>query len=125
MASASTRVRRSLAFWLPLLLMACSKVPRTEPGAKPAPAKTYTREIHGKKLDLVFHADPLPNLIYQLDCMAGRHPCSKAAYEALWREELALNDEDLRELSAFRALRETFQGRLEVRGPPYAPSPLP
>src|SRR5689334_5730743 len=88
MTSASTLVRLSLAFWLPLVLMACSKTPSSQPEAPPgptqapaAPAKVYAREIHGKKLDLVFHADPLPNLVYQLDCMAGRHPCSKAAYE--------------------------------------------
>ncbi|MDI1448576.1 hypothetical protein [Polyangium sp. 6x1] len=123
-------------------LAACSPAPKADRHAaaapappdraadavKPAPTQgpSFEREARGEKLRLVFHADPLPNLVYQLDCMAGRHPCSRAAYEALWQNDLGWDDEDRRALEAFREIRESWNGRIELRRPaPVAPLPLP
>ncbi|MRG95796.1 hypothetical protein [Polyangium spumosum] len=129
---------RSLARFVLLGLAACSPAPKAEPArieperapetAKPgaAPGPSFEREARGRKLRLVFHADPLPNLVYQLDCMAGRHPCSRAAYEALWQDELGWDDEDRRTLEAFRESRESWSGRIEPSAKaPTAPLPLP
>lgn len=86
------------------------------------------RVIKGKSLELVFHADPLPNLVYELDCMIGRYPCSREAYEALWTKELGFDETDRKKLDELRELRERFHGRLEVGGKSdavTAPLPLP
>ncbi|MDI1432864.1 hypothetical protein [Polyangium sorediatum] len=133
---------RSLAHLALLGLAACSPAPKAEPQASAPPraperaadattpaatqSASFEREARGTKLRLVFHADPLPNLVYQLDCMAGRHPCSRAAYEALWRDDLGWDDEDRRALATFREIRESWNGRIELRTPaPAAPLPLP
>ncbi|MDC0741298.1 hypothetical protein [Polyangium mundeleinium] len=133
---------RSLARLALLGFAACSPAPKAEPQAAAPPrgperaadvatpaatqSPSFEREARGTKLRLVFHADPLPNLVYQLDCMAGRHPCSRAAYEALWQNELGWDDEDRRALEAFREIRESWNGRIERRAPaPAAPLPLP
>lgn len=139
-ARGSLLALQSLACAASLGALTCSPAPKTNrapehtspaPDIAKAPAAplknlSFQREIHGKKLKLVFHADPLPNLVYQLDCMAGRHPCSRAAYESLWKEQLGFQDEDSRALDSFRAARERFQGRLEIRNPhDLSPLPLP
>jgi hypothetical protein len=86
-------------------------------------AASFERESKGSSYRLVFHAAPLANLIYQLDCMAGRHPCSRAAFESLWRNDLGWNDEDEAALADWRELRGRVQGGLEARGPGAAPAP--
>ncbi|MDI3289202.1 hypothetical protein [Polyangium sp. 15x6] len=133
---------RSLVRFALLGFAACSASPKpvsqtSAPLLEPAPAadamkpaatqsSSFEREARGTKLRLVFHADPLPNLVYQLDCMAGRHPCSRAAYEALWQDELGWDDEDRRTLEAFRKSRESWRGRIELHPKaPAAPLPLP
>jgi len=133
---------RLLACLALLGLAACSPAPKAGPetaAPRLAPARdletsqtsaaqspSFERETRGGKLRLVFHADPLPNLVYQLDCMAGRHPCSRAAYEALWQDDLGWDDADRRTLEAFRESRASFHGRIEPHPTrPLSPLPLP
>lgn len=133
--------RISMAILSLLGASACSRAPRADPPATAAPppaiaslsavspaqpAASFDREVKGHAFRLVFHAAPLPNLVYQLDCMAGRHPCSRAAYQALWSEELGWTEEDDRLLADFRDLRDRYQGRMEPRATSsLAPAPLP
>ncbi|UQA62767.1 hypothetical protein [Polyangium aurulentum] len=138
---ASRLVRFSVPVLLALGSAACSRAPKVDrpsPATAPAigmertdasapPAVSFERQAAGSSFRLVFHAAPLANLVYQLDCMAGRHPCSRAAFESLWRNDLGWNDEDEAALADWRELRARFQG-VEARGPgatPAPPLPLP
>jgi len=114
---------------------ACSKAKSADPHPPIPPTATtspvsalttsFEREARGRSLRLSFHADPLPNLVYQLDCMAGTQPCSRAAYEALWRDDLGWSDDDQHALDAFREARERWGGTLELHTSTPSPSPLP
>ncbi|HEY8945104.1 MAG TPA: hypothetical protein VIM73_12620 [Polyangiaceae bacterium] len=77
---------------------------------------------HG--IEYVFRASRLANLSWQLDCLAGLHACSRAAYEELWGDTL-------RDRTGLRsALRRWAELRSRNRGPvgelsPTSPTQLP
>lgn len=54
----------------------------------------------------------VPNLVYQLDCLAGIMPCSTAAFHALWHEQLGWSADDDAAIVRWRHLRQHFEGEL-------------
>jgi hypothetical protein len=88
---------------LALALVAAAPAPDREAGALPGP-----------RLTLDIDAAPLPNLTYQLDCMAGLLRCSTDAYRQLWKEKLAWSPEDDQALATWTALRKKYQGQVRL-----------
>jgi hypothetical protein len=79
---------------------------------------------HG--ITYTFRASRLANLAWQLDCLADLGPCSRPAYEALWREKFE-GDPSLRPaLERWSALRHAARGRVgDVNSQSSSALPLP
>jgi len=79
-----------------------------------ANAQSVQRALIGKQLTLDIDAAPLPNLTYQLDCMAKLMPCSADAYRALW-SEWQWSADDEKALATWAEIHQRYQGSIRLR----------
>jgi hypothetical protein len=54
------------------------------------------------KLRLHYQAEEFPNLVYQVECLAGVVPCSRTTYAELWKNKLQWKEEDDRQIDNWR-----------------------
>jgi len=73
-----------------------------------------------------FHALPLANLVYQLDCLSGQGHCSLEAYRHLWQSQLQWSTEDQSQIKRWQALKQRYQMQwhFDQNSPPVTPFPL-
>jgi hypothetical protein len=71
----------------------------------PTPAKTEK----SAQFQWRFHALPLANLVYQLDCLSGQGHCSLEAYRQLWQSQLQWNASDQNRLKQWQTLKSRYQ----------------
>jgi hypothetical protein len=96
------------------------------PSPPPAALAPLERAVDAGPLRLRFDATPLGNLVHQLDCLAEQMHCSRAAFEALWKDSLGWDAEDARAVVEWKALRERYQGRINSKDAGESPVlPLP
>lgn len=109
----ATSSPRLAALWL-LTLAACAPAARpAATAAAPSSAATtsYDRTFQAPGLALRLELAPLPNLLYQLDCLSGAVLCSPDGYRELW-SELGLDAQDHKALTRWKALRTRHTGTL-------------
>lgn len=97
-----------LASLLSLLLCSCNLPP-----AAAAPQST------GQATPLIrynLRAQPVGNLFYQLDCLAGQGYCSEPSYRALW-QSLGWSDADAQRLKQWQALRQRYDRQVQLGQP--------
>jgi hypothetical protein len=56
-----------------------------------------------------FHALPIANLVYQLDCLSGQGHCSVESYRQLWQNELQWSVEDQQKLVEWRKIKDAYR----------------
>lgn len=93
-----------------LALAGCAPAPRPATGP---PSATYDQTFEGTGFALRLELAPLPNLIYQLDCLSGAVLCSPDGYRLLWAE-LKLDAKDEAALVRWKTLRTRHTGTLRV-----------
>ncbi|MBT9547424.1 MAG: hypothetical protein IV090_18670 [Candidatus Sericytochromatia bacterium] len=71
----------------------------------PAPSKMEKKP----QFQWQFHALPLANLVYQLDCLSGQGHCSLEAYRELWQSQLQWNASDQAHIKQWQALKARYQ----------------
>ena len=72
---------------------------------------------------LAVRFEPMANLTYQLDCVAGLPmPCSEANFRALWEREMLQGDADRALLAEWKRVRARYDRSLALPSP--APFPL-
>lgn len=71
----------------------------------PAPAKTQKNS----QFQWQFHALPLANLVYQLDCLSGQGHCSLDAYRQLWQSQMQWNASDQTYIKQWQTLKARYQ----------------
>jgi hypothetical protein len=79
--------------------------------------------VDGRRVRYALHLAPQPNLIYQIDCVAGVDLCSQPIYRELW-STFALSREDEAALATWKALRKRHTGELRSVEPRGQPQPL-
>ena len=99
---------------LGLLALACcgAELPQTvATGATAAPVHSLERSVEASGFSLKLSLAPLPNLLFQLDCLSETTLCAPAGYRALW-QELGLDADDRTALARWKALRTHHTGRM-------------
>lgn len=79
-----------------------------------AHAQAVHRSVTGQALTVDLDAAPVPNLTYQLDCLAKLMPCSTDAYRALWKT-LGWSDDDEQALQRWAELHQRYGGSIRLR----------
>jgi hypothetical protein len=69
--------------------------------------------VSGQRLHYGLHLARLPNLIYQLDCIAGAIVCGRPLYRDLWTSTLGLSNDDEAALARWKTLRARYGGELK------------
>jgi hypothetical protein len=116
--------RRSVPFWLLLMLvLACSGRPVSPRTAPAGSAHERDVVIEGGRLRYALHLAPQPNLVYHLDCITGIALCAQVIYRELW-STFAMSGEDESALATWKAVRGRHAGELRTVDPPRPPQPL-
>lgn len=67
------------------------------------------------KIKVDVNYSPLANLVYQLDCISGHlHHCSKANYQKLWDDKIAVSKIDKKMVTSWGKLMELYKPELEL-----------
>lgn len=95
------------------------------PPSAPSPSPELAdveRVVATDSVTYVFRVSQIANLVFQLDCLAGLHVCSRSAFSADWRAAEWTADDDAA-LTAWQQLRR-YRGDI-ANGSPRADPPLP
>ena len=87
------------------------------------PALERDATLPGRRLSYGLHLAPQPNLIYQLDCIAGVIVCARPIYRELW-SSLGLSADDEATLATWKSLRSRYGGELRRSDRPAPVLPL-
>ncbi len=68
--------------------------------------------VHGRRLRYHLQLAEQPNLVYQLDCVAGVVLCARPIFVELW-DTFSLDEEDRSSLTVWKALRTRYGGQLQ------------
>jgi len=79
----------------------------------------------GVHVELEFSHSATANLLYQLDCLADVHRCSKPVYEALWNTELSFDGDDEAAIKEWSRIRRGYRGSVREPGLQRAKLALP
>ncbi|HEU4409140.1 MAG TPA: hypothetical protein VFS43_28035 [Polyangiaceae bacterium] len=92
--------------------------PARPPAAAPSPcppeppALERDASVPGRRFAYGLHLAPLPNLLYQLDCVSGAVVCARVVFREFWGAR-GLDAGDEAALSAWKALRTRHGGELK------------
>ncbi len=105
----------------------CPTTASTAPNDASVAGPAHEARVDGKRLSFVFRASRWSNLLYQLDCLAHLMPCSVAAYELEWAQQLGgLSKADRAAIARWRSIRYRYQGRIEIQSGVEEPElPIP
>lgn len=96
------------------------------PGESPTKPAILQRETTSHGITYVFRASRLTNLAWQLDCLSDLGPCSRPAYEQLWKAKLDGKLSLRPALARWAKLRRTARGRVgDTASEDDSPLPLP
>lgn len=93
-------------------------------GSLPAIAQSETAPNTGTQTPRFrwqFHALPVANLVYQLDCLGGQGHCSWEAYRQLWQKDLNWQAADQTQLAQWKKIKARYQLQWRFESGPKHP----